>query len=74
LAAELAQVGGMEIIGPAQPPIARVRNQFLQEILIKIEKDSRQLQDIKTHIRQIILRLGTQKNFTQVQVITDVDP
>ncbi|MBS1927774.1 MAG: primosomal protein N', partial [Bacteroidetes bacterium] len=62
------------VIGPAIPPIGRIRGFYLSEILIKIPKTAGNNQGIKTAIRNCINLLITEKQFRTVQVIVDVDP
>jgi primosomal protein N' (replication factor Y) len=62
------------VFGPAEPPIARVRNLYLQEILLKINKDTNIIQQLKNDLKHKIALLTTTKSFSQVQVILDVDP
>jgi len=62
------------VIGPAIPPIGRIRGFYLSEILIEIPKTAGNNQGIKTAIRNCINLLITEKQFRTVQVIVDVDP
>lgn len=62
------------VIGPAIPPVGRIRGFYLSEILIKIPKTAGNNQGIKTAIRNCINLLLTEKQFRTVQVIVDVDP
>jgi primosomal protein N' (replication factor Y) len=62
------------LFGPAEPPIARIRNQYIQEILLKMNKDTTVTTEIKKFVKEKIVELSTTKNFTTVQVVVDVDP
>jgi primosomal protein N' (replication factor Y) len=74
LAEHLVSLPKTILFGPAEPPIGRIRNQFIQEILLKMNKDTTVMQEIKKFVREKIVELSTTKNFTTVQVIVDVDP
>lgn len=62
------------IYGPAQPPVDRVRNQYLWEILIKLPKDANTILNCKTEIQQQIAIIQTDKRYRSVSIIVDVDP
>lgn len=69
-----AKLGKKRVLGPEAPPINRVRNQFLQDILIKLEKENLNLKSVKEFIRQQMQEVCLQKAFRQVTIIADVDP
>ena len=61
------------VIGPAAPVVARVRNQYLMELLIKLPLDMKQIQQFKKIIRNHFNLLLTEKQFKGVVMIADVD-
>lgn len=67
-----AQLGG-RILGPEQPLVARIRNYYLKQISIKIEKTIA-VQKVKTILKETIKEFNTQKEFKSVIVQIDVDP
>jgi primosomal protein N' (replication factor Y) len=70
----LENTKGAALSGPTPPLVARVRNYFMQELLLKTSKDPQTLQQIKQHISDCILYLTAQKDFRQVSIVADVDP
>jgi primosomal protein N' (replication factor Y) (superfamily II helicase) len=74
LAVFLQQVPHTQIIGPSEPVVARVKNDYIKEILIKCNNDAKQLQEIKHHIAHYVKHLLADKKFGMVRVICDVDP
>ncbi len=64
---------GNYMIGPAQPVVNRVRNQYLMELLFKLPKDSSTIHQCKQSILQNIAILHQDKRCRSVQVIPDVD-
>lgn len=62
------------IMGPSQPVVDRIRNQYIWEILIKLPKDNRLIQHCKIAIQQQTDILQTNKRYRSVHVVTDVDP
>jgi primosomal protein N' (replication factor Y) len=61
------------VSGPAEPPIGKVRNQYLFELLLKLPKDARFIKQCKTDIRQQIAIIQSNKRYRSVTVIADVD-
>lgn len=62
------------ISGPAAPVVGRVRNQYLQELLLKLPKDSQLTAQCKKEIEQQTIILQTNKRYRAVTIIPDVDP
>ncbi|MBX2966970.1 MAG: primosomal protein N' [Cyclobacteriaceae bacterium] len=67
-------IQGIRVLGPGEPMVSRVRNQYLMNMLIKIPRDSGNLAGVKAIITQQINSLLTQKIFRMVRVVADVDP
>lgn len=65
---------GNYISGPAEPLVNKVRNQYLQELLLKLPKDSQLIDKCKKEIEQQIVIIQTNKRYRQVSIIPDVDP
>ena len=61
------------VSGPAEPGVNRVRNQYLFEILLKLPKDSKFLQQCKKNILQQIVIIHSNKRYRGVTIISDVD-
>ncbi len=61
------------LVGPAEPFVARVRNQYLMEILLKLPKDGQTIPFAKQVIRQQTTILHSHKKFRGVVIIPDVD-
>lgn len=64
----------IKVFGPGEPMVAKIRNQFLMSILIKIPRNSGQLQGIKQRILTAIHTILAQKEFRAVRIVADVDP
>ncbi|MGB8192918.1 MAG: primosomal protein N', partial [Chitinophagaceae bacterium] len=62
------------IIGPAEPVISRVRNQYLMELLLKLPKDAVLINRVKKSVRHLIAAIHQDRRFRSVVVIADVDP
>ena len=68
----LRQYFGDYVLGPEFPPIARIRNQFNKNILVKIPQ-KQSLSKTKEAIRKIHNSFSTVKDFRSVRVILNVD-
>lgn len=64
----------MEIVGPAEPLVNRVRNQYLFELLIKMPKDAKMMTHCRRQIMQQIVILQSNKRYARVTILPDVDP
>ncbi|MEN3324489.1 primosomal protein N' [Mariniflexile soesokkakense] len=71
-AKSLRNVFGDNILGPESPPIARIRNQFHKNILVKIPK-KQSLSKTKEAIIKINNSFLNVKDFRSVKVILNVD-
>lgn len=67
-----AQLGN-RILGPEQPLVARIRNYYIKQIIIKTEK-SAPIQKVKTVLKDTIRIFNAQKDFKSVITQIDVDP
>jgi primosomal protein N' (replication factor Y) (superfamily II helicase) len=66
---------GCWISAPAQPPVNRVRNQYIWELLVKLPKASAQTQRVKQAIQESITAVQQSKShFRSVRIFADVDP
>jgi len=59
--------------GPAEPPIGRVRNQYLFELLLKLPKDAKFIKQCKRDIMQQVVIIQSNKRYRSVTVVPDVD-
>ncbi|MBI1344222.1 MAG: primosomal protein N' [Terrimonas sp.] len=64
---------GNYIVGPAEPVIARIRNQYLMEMLLKLPRDTRLITQCKKDILEQVAILRQEKTYRSVTVIADVD-
>lgn len=64
-----------EIIkGPSEPLVSKVRNYFLREINVTIEKDGQRLLAIKQKIQHTADLVKQKKGHSQLRIVLDVDP
>ncbi len=61
------------LVGPAEPVVARVRNQYLMELLLKLPKDKNLLVQCKKDLLEREAILHSDKRFRSVVIVADVD-
>ena len=69
----LNQFGGY-LNGPSQPIVDRIRNQYIWEILLKLPKDSRTVNNCKRAIHQQMIIIQSNKRYRSVHIIPNADP
>jgi len=74
LARLLAQSLGTRVLGPAVPPVARVRSRYIQEILLKLEKSPTMARHARDSIRAAQDALAVHPHFKAVELAVNVDP
>jgi primosomal protein N' (replication factor Y) len=74
LANELRKHFGDRVIGPQAPLVARIRNFYIQSILLKFEKDADSINKAKAIIRDTITQFQTTKLSKGSIIQPDVDP
>ncbi len=67
-------LAGIRIMGPGEPMISKIRNEFLNSILIKIPRNQGKLQQIKHTLQTLTDRTVEDKMFRSVKIVFDVDP
>jgi primosomal protein N' (replication factor Y) (superfamily II helicase) len=68
------QLQHVRILGPGEPMVSKIRNQYLMNILLKIARGKSDLADTKKKILHEINALLKEKEFRSVRVVVDVDP
>ncbi len=73
LAKKLVKAFGTRILGPEYPPVARIMNQYLKHILIKVEVES-SVVSAKSKLLEILVDFYQNRDYHPVKVQIDVDP
>jgi primosomal protein N' (replication factor Y) len=68
------KLGSARVLGPESPIVDRIRNQYLKDIIIKLEKENLNLKALKEMIRKEMQEVCIQKEFKQINIVADVDP
>jgi len=74
MALELKQMFGERILGPSVPSIARIRNQYIHMIYIKMEREGKIISQIKHAIKDFQNGIVKKKMMSTVRISVDVDP
>jgi primosomal protein N' (replication factor Y) (superfamily II helicase) len=64
---------GNYIVGPAEPVVGRIRNQYLMELLIKLPRDGKIINQCKKDLLEQVAILHQHKSFRSVTIVADVD-
>ncbi|NMM50580.1 replication restart helicase PriA [Marinigracilibium pacificum] len=62
------------ILGPQEPMVGKIRNQYLMQLIIKIDRKTTNLGKIKQDLDETIAVTLQDKNFKRSRVVIDVDP
>ncbi|UOQ52822.1 replication restart helicase PriA [Hymenobacter cellulosivorans] len=68
------RLGREAVLGPEAPYIFRIRNFYLQEITIKLDREHTVLKHAKGQITEAMNVVKDQKEFKQTRLVADVDP
>ena len=68
------QLTNQRIIGPVEPIIGKIRNLYLHEITLKLEKQGIKLPAIKEYLKSVVLMMRSIPAFKNIGVVFDVDP
>ncbi|CAG5008090.1 primosomal protein N' [Dyadobacter sp. CECT 9275] len=66
-------LGKSRVLGPEAPLVDRVRNQFLFDILIKLEREKINFKAAKSFIQEKVTDILTDKTLKSIHIIIDVD-
>lgn len=69
----LRQSLGGNVLGPEFPPIARIRNEYHKNILVKIPP-KQSLQKTKDYIKKAVSGFRAVADFSRVKIVVNVDP
>lgn len=70
----LQKVEGIAVQGPVPALVARVRNQYIQEVWIKAHRDKQVLETTKSVLRKLREEITAMRGNNALQVLFDVDP
>lgn len=69
-----SKLPGIRKLGPGEPMIARIRNEYLMLIILKINRDQGKLNEIKSTLKVLADMLAQSKEYRNTKIVFDVDP
>ncbi|HEX8607832.1 MAG TPA: primosomal protein N' [Pedobacter sp.] len=72
-ATALRQPLGSRVLGPEQPMVARIRNYYIKQVIIKSDKNT-SITKVKSVLKEVVLQFQTEKEYRGVNFQIDVDP
>ena len=70
---KLREVFGARVLGPDNPPVARIQSLYIRRVMLKIEL-SASMSKVKSILRQIYESMLADDRFKTLQLYYDVDP
>jgi primosomal protein N' (replication factor Y) len=67
-------LGTERMLGPEEPLITKIRNEYLYHILIKLERDKVNLNYVKSLLQDTAVRLLNTRDFKSGKIVFNVDP
>jgi primosomal protein N' (replication factor Y) (superfamily II helicase) len=64
----------IRLLGPGEPMISKIRNEYLQSIVLKIARDQGKLGEIKFALRELAEQIKEKKEYRNGKIVFDVDP
>ncbi|MCS6991889.1 MAG: primosomal protein N' [Chitinophagales bacterium] len=74
IAAACATLSSVKVLGPAQPPVARIKNRYRVQLLLKLPHRQQVLTETKKFLTVQMQQLALHLQLRKVEVIADVDP
>jgi primosomal protein N' (replication factor Y) (superfamily II helicase) len=72
-AASLKKVFSYRVFGPQYPPVRKVKNIYIKQILVKIEKDASH-ERAREMLKEVLDELSVNEVYRSVRIQVDVDP
>lgn len=70
----IGELGRQRVLGPQEPVISRIRNLYIEEIYIKVEKKKISITKVKELIYKLGLEVKQHKDYKMLRLYFDVDP
>lgn len=62
------------ILGPQFPAISKVRNYYINTVLLKLDRNNANLKSQKNKLREVMIELKANKDYSGLVIMADVDP
>lgn len=74
MANEFRRLNLCKVLGPSIPPISKVNNYYIREILVKATRPDVPLHTLKAHLQKVIDTMKTLQDIKTTDIYVDVDP
>jgi primosomal protein N' (replication factor Y) len=74
LANRLSKFLGKRVLGPSEPPVARIKGAYAREIYLKLERKNEIILKGKQKIKEYTQKIKSEEGWGSIRVIIDVDP
>jgi len=64
----------VKVLGPGEPMVSKIRNEFLMSVLIKIGRDQGKLGELKSDLFMMAENIKQIREYRNVKIVFDVDP
>jgi primosomal protein N' (replication factor Y) len=62
-----------KVLGPEYPPVSRIRNMYLKQLLVKLDRNQ-QLRQAKDKLLHVVETFRENHMYKQLRVVINVDP
>ncbi|EIM76936.1 primosomal protein N' [Nitritalea halalkaliphila LW7] len=62
------------VLGPEKALVGKVRNYYIFELLLKLERRHEANQEMKQALQQLVESMQQQREFRNLRILIDVDP
>ncbi|MBK7881571.1 MAG: primosomal protein N' [Saprospiraceae bacterium] len=70
----LSKFLGKRVLGPSEPPVARIKGAYAREIYLKLERKNEIILKGKQKIKEYTQKIKSEEGWGSIRVIIDVDP
>ena len=67
-------LSGITLLGPSEPPVSRIRNEYVHQAVLKIPRQSGNLPEIKERLMRIATIVTSDRKLSRLRIVFDVDP
>lgn len=64
----------VRVVGPGEPMVSKIRNEFLMSMLLKVGRDQGKLAETKNILSKLSENLLILKEYRSIKIVLDVDP
>jgi primosomal protein N' (replication factor Y) len=70
---ELKTIFAGRVFGPQYPPVRKVQNFYIKQIILKIEREA-SYERARNLVREVLDKIGSNEVYRSIRISIDVDP